>query len=393
MGEDKTIKIQRERLYELVWKIPLSKLAREYGLSRYKLNNICNLLRVPIPSYGHWNKLKFGKDVTCAPLLQLNQGKRDTFTIQIKSISANMLLPEFQEDKYTMTKYILDNHVTVCDTLNSPHEFVRNSRKVLLESEPDFKGKVGLNRNNCLCIEVAPENIDRALRIMDALLKGFEANGLRVFSGESGKAPATFAEIFGEKIHFCLKEKHRCIEHKPVDEETERQRHFSMRTLHRWDFIPMGELSLNIEVFRGRGSVWEKRKKWADSTSRPLEEKIGDFIVEAVRIAEIVHRKELELEEERRRQEELNRKKREQEERIQTLEENAKIWSKCQLFRHYVESLEAAFAANKFSEKHREKIGKWILWAKEYIESIDPLNSDSPITYRPPKTKSLLKGN
>jgi hypothetical protein len=61
MAEDvKEIKITREELYEKVWKVPLSQLAKQYQISDVGLAKICSKLNVPRPPRGYWTKLKFG---------------------------------------------------------------------------------------------------------------------------------------------------------------------------------------------------------------------------------------------------------------------------------------------------------------------------------------------
>ena len=55
------VTLTREELYRQVWEIPMSRLAKEYGLSDTGLAKICRRLDVPYPPRGHWAK----KAVTC----------------------------------------------------------------------------------------------------------------------------------------------------------------------------------------------------------------------------------------------------------------------------------------------------------------------------------------
>lgn len=48
--------IQRAELYERVWKVPISKLCQEYGLSDNGLRKVCRRLDVPVPKRGYWAK-------------------------------------------------------------------------------------------------------------------------------------------------------------------------------------------------------------------------------------------------------------------------------------------------------------------------------------------------
>jgi AcrR family transcriptional regulator len=62
------IVLSRTALYEKVWSRPMSVLAREYGMSGNALAKICNRLRVPYPTRGHWSKVYAGKQASRIPL-------------------------------------------------------------------------------------------------------------------------------------------------------------------------------------------------------------------------------------------------------------------------------------------------------------------------------------
>ena len=59
----------RNRLYELVWKIPMRTLALQYGVSDSALRKACCRLLVPLPPQGYWNKVAAGKQVAQRPAL------------------------------------------------------------------------------------------------------------------------------------------------------------------------------------------------------------------------------------------------------------------------------------------------------------------------------------
>ncbi|NOD63735.1 MULTISPECIES: hypothetical protein [unclassified Ruegeria] len=61
-------------LYELVWRHPMYKLARQFGVSDRGLANCCKRYRIPTPPRGHWTKVDTGKSVE-RPNLQLAQSQ------------------------------------------------------------------------------------------------------------------------------------------------------------------------------------------------------------------------------------------------------------------------------------------------------------------------------
>jgi hypothetical protein len=52
--------VSRKELYELVWAIPMTKVAAKFSVSGSYLARICALLRVPRPQRGYWAKLQVG---------------------------------------------------------------------------------------------------------------------------------------------------------------------------------------------------------------------------------------------------------------------------------------------------------------------------------------------
>src|ERR1700761_5164346 len=53
--------VSREELYELVWSIPMIKVAEKFPVSGSYLARVCSVLNVPRPERGYWAKLEVGK--------------------------------------------------------------------------------------------------------------------------------------------------------------------------------------------------------------------------------------------------------------------------------------------------------------------------------------------
>ena len=56
-------RLTRQQLHDLVWDRPMTKLAKEFGLSDVALHKICRKFRVPTPPVGYWAKKAYGKPV------------------------------------------------------------------------------------------------------------------------------------------------------------------------------------------------------------------------------------------------------------------------------------------------------------------------------------------
>ena len=50
--------VERQALYEQVWAQPMTKVAKEYGISNVALAKICKKLNVPCPWRGYWRRKK-----------------------------------------------------------------------------------------------------------------------------------------------------------------------------------------------------------------------------------------------------------------------------------------------------------------------------------------------
>ena len=60
--------ITREELYELVWSVPMIKLAKRFDLSDQGLAKKCKKHNIPRPQMGYWAKLEHGKSTAKTPL-------------------------------------------------------------------------------------------------------------------------------------------------------------------------------------------------------------------------------------------------------------------------------------------------------------------------------------
>lgn len=60
----RTISMNRKELYDEVWSMPVSKVAKKHSLNYIKLCQKLKEEKIPYPSSGYWTKLRLGKDVS-----------------------------------------------------------------------------------------------------------------------------------------------------------------------------------------------------------------------------------------------------------------------------------------------------------------------------------------
>ena len=56
--------ITREQLYELVWSMPMTRAAKQLGVSDVMLGRVCREREVPCPARGYWAALRSGKKLS-----------------------------------------------------------------------------------------------------------------------------------------------------------------------------------------------------------------------------------------------------------------------------------------------------------------------------------------
>ena len=199
---------------------PLYTLAPIYGISDVALKKICNKLRVPTPPVGYWAKKQHGYKVDRIPLPKLKEGEPDSYTIHYYSFSSRKRSTfNAEAEKLIQDENKGGTSVKVRDKLRSPHPLVRETARILQSSKPDRYGVLRPVRKRYIDIRVAPENLNRALRIMDALIKALEKRGFPVSTVTGLYFPNTRVKILGEKIKFSLHEWTRQIDHVLTDEE------------------------------------------------------------------------------------------------------------------------------------------------------------------------------
>lgn len=81
-----TITFTRKELYDLVWKEPLSRLAKKFKISDNGLRKICKRMNIPLPPNGHYQKVQYGYKVTPIKLTEKYTGK-DEVTWDERSVN------------------------------------------------------------------------------------------------------------------------------------------------------------------------------------------------------------------------------------------------------------------------------------------------------------------
>lgn len=365
------IKIKRDDLYKMVWKEPISKIALEYGISDRGLAKICAKLKIPVPRRGYWQKIRSGLKVTRPILKPLDHHKvayiysRGPKEKQMDSAITQILLAEKRPENKIVVSPEHMNHPLILRTVES-----------LRKAKPNSSGLIQPKRSGCLNINVSPESLERSISIMAMVVNALEARGLTLFKAPSSNV-IDRVRVIEEVFEIGIEEQIEAVERKlTVFQKKQKKEHPLLFRLPEYDYFPTGNLTLKIK----NKKLYKTRKSWSDGKKHRLEDLLNSFIRGLYKAAESIRVERLEserreLERERQRQERLERERLrlEEENRIKRLDDEISAWNKSRLIRSYINALKKAiFEANGEIQVDGD-IEKWILWAKDYANRIDPM--------------------
>jgi hypothetical protein len=380
-----TTTYRRSDLFQQVWTEPMRDVAKRYGVSDVALKKTCRKLRVPLPDAGHWNKRPERRDAT-PNLPPLPDGMAAEITVHREEsvpYQEPSLPPALAE--LMAKERAADARIMVAATLAAPHALVTATGRVLRKRTPDLEGLVRAHLDEaCLDVRVSPAQLDRLLRIMDALLKALDRRGLSVrvriadtarrHDTNARRGPehepmdATRVQVSGVWITLRVVEKLKMERLIPADKPW----HWSDGPRVR--YLPKG-------IFELTATCGNQGATWLERPTRPLEQCLNDVVA---RLHVLAHRhheaRAAEAQHERRRQEEARRQREEAERRAaeeareQELREDVQAWELARSIRAYVADAHAIVAAGGCALRDDSELANHLRWATTYADRIDPFS-------------------
>ncbi|MGC8494152.1 MAG: hypothetical protein ACP5SH_20700 [Syntrophobacteraceae bacterium] len=271
-------KYTRKELYDLVWSEPVTKLAKRFGLSNVGFAKHCRKLDVPLPPRGYWAKKQAGQTPRKTPLSE--PGKDYWIEFHERPKDDRPPDPALQLIKSMDFKKARP----VPKELSDPHELVRKAFTILGGAEPNLNG-ILTPKQECLDIRISPEQLQRALRIFDTLIKAVEANGHRVEILDS----ETVALVDGITLPFTLFEELQRRHLEPGDHEITNWYRFGYNLFYERRF-PSGILCLEVKLPR---ELEGHRHTWRDTDTQKLKDLLNSFIKTVLKYALIENRRVL----------------------------------------------------------------------------------------------------
>ena len=194
-------------------------LAKTYGLSDVGLRKICVKHGIPTPPLGYWAKVAAGKKIE-QPTLKPPQ-KYIATEIRLTVVEADDVPDELVSARAAADQYEADNKVIVPDTRpENLHQVAVKAERLLRKARPDDEGFVKCNSPGLPNLAIGPFSIDRAILILDTLIKASLDRGWRFEMVKDDFCIVVQDELFTVSIY----ETKQKVKHEPTKDDLKRQR-------------------------------------------------------------------------------------------------------------------------------------------------------------------------
>lgn len=385
---------KRETLYEEVWSQPLLEVARHYGVSDVAIAKTCRKMHIPLPGRGYWSKVQNGQTVrkeslppfdTC-PVVRRMSKKPKAPEAPKKSIEERLVPEAFVlEDELIQKEALPEMKIIYRPDVKLTNRYVLNTERKLNDS---LRKKPGhFERGRCISsddeafqVSVGPDNIRRALSILQILCDALEKRGYPI--GPKPKDPKEKQEAqYGYHVREPIPIYAKVLDTYIIFRITERSFKREIAPEHRTssymthEYMPTGKLCFEI-LTSPYGSY--ARHTWQDGKNLKVEDQIHEFIINMIHIAtmekenaaqdEIRHKQWL-IDEEKRRGRELLEQM--DKARIKTLIEEAERLINIIQIRDYIAVITEE-GKRRLGESYPDSdFAKWVQWADQFLEKND----------------------
>jgi hypothetical protein len=316
--------LSREELYDLVWKTPLSRLSKQFGLSDVGLRKICERHKIPTPPVGWWAKRAHGKPV-CKEPLPSSGDSSDYIPCIILREGPDVPAPVEAEHYAAVAQELACPPIAVPSERPAKlHPIALATSKALHAAKADNEGFKHASDDGAVDVTASSPCIDRVLRMIDAFVRALDERGYNAANGRGGVRVV----VDGVPYEWRMYELKDQAPHEPTKNELKEQAFrdemrakypdtysSSSKAYRSFDSVPSGRLGMVfLDASLHSWRVDDRTiGRWRDSKNQRLEEKLTEALATLVSNAvTIKHRLAAEAEKERLRREELERQHREQ---------------------------------------------------------------------------------
>lgn len=369
--------LSREALYIQVWETPTVKLAKEFGVSDVAIGKMCKKLDVPKPPLGYWRRVETGQKKKIPPLGKPKENVQNGVWIYPKFEERTLEFEEkYKNQVRAVERKIAEKlnaetlpEIKVSASLYKPHALIVQTKNAFSKRETDDYGALsGSWESKYLNLRVSRKNLQRALLIMDALIKALEKLDCKV-SIEKDQRKRTEVRIDEIELSVSLREDFKRFERELSAEEKK-----SDYVSNRYYYEPSGKFTFTAE------GVFGISRSWRDGKTFVLEDQLNDIVFGILRLAEECRQKEFERKNEKRREIEnaIRREKRKiiQKKELECrgfLETLSAEWRKSRNLLDFLQEFEAKLIEEKGEISPDSDEAQLLEWAYDHAAQIDPL--------------------
>jgi len=403
-NEKGIIKIARKQLYDEIWTMSVSGVAKKYNLNYSKLIETCKQENIPFPSSGFWTRKNMGKDIT-SEIVPLPESDSDYVSVVIngaklqgvKKIKETLNVTNNQEDKsvdiYPVTE--VDSYSRVLDYLEKDerekvieaacsmkiiegarlHQVLVKYKKTMSDyraklkeakSQPYYNPRYNKPDGEPVFFsDLSEEGVARTIAILNALYKTIESLGGSVNDDLT-------VTIHKDSVRFRFAEGQDKVKHEITKKEAQELVKYEDYIKHGRGWVSKPQIRQYDHVFNGKlRVVFGEKNYMRDNESQRIEDRLGDILIELYDKSEEnrIERERREeaqriREEEQRRKEEIRKRK---ELEIQLTKELA---NKAEDYRIACDI--RSFIKGAMESGNEEYSQEWVEWARSKADWYDP---------------------
>lgn len=374
------MRLTREALFEAVWESPRNKLGKHWGLNANTITAACKVYQIPLPPPGYWTQIEMGKPID-RPILQGSKGDL------IELIDPPATEPKRKKKptqlKKGRSKILITNTCTTDPEESDSDTLEPRSRSSIAEALPvirkayrsysspktprDFRYKHVLPASDSIIrMTVMPELVERALLILDTLLREFKANKWNVQIPATKDRSKNSVEVDGVPILFS------------IIEQRKQEKIKSRNTWTEWEYVYHSTGLLRFQ-YSSSTSIWHEIK---DTKRILLEDRIDD-IIQTVKSAAVQVKRAEQARKERERLSRLG-------DQLSSLVRSALKHNQacCQRLDSYLEQFEKAERIMRLAEAFRLRLApelrspeheKWLEWLDSKAQALDPASNPNTL--------------
>ena len=370
-GSKPFIKISIEALHQLIWKKPLSAIAKDWGINSQAITKVCNEHNIPRPISGHWTLVSLGKTPDTVPLHNnINGSMVITFRKRQKPrINKPIIDLPLSKAKFTKRKATVPNRIGKFHPLSQLAK--QYYKKPTFEHD---KLMVSPWQIETYQFAVSPEKFDRALKIFDSLVKYFDKQGwaFKITDNFTRRSKINAVVINDKTVTFKLREKTKQTP-RALNAKEQQDKAAGRYVYYEKVLIPTGMFHLTIEEYVDGNC----KTAFIDKPGEPIEDKLDEFIGSLVATSKYMEQREVERvkeEQERHKQQELNdffnKEVQKEKDNIAFLFEQFENWQKAEKARQFVAAIKKRIHESGEITKDQEK---WLHWAEQILTLSDPV--------------------